>query len=453
MQQYKDHIQRILNEGTFTPGRSGNLEAASKPISEWEPDASLSVFGAQLRFDLSEGLPFVTGKSLPLKTMVKELTWMLRGESNTKTLGCKIWDRWALDHDVVTRRSIPEGLLVQIIVDKGYATTLEEAAAFVFNIYKKHIKWLGEGEAPDLANFAQMIELGEENFTTDFAKVNQELEELDIRLYEDIPRFKEGYCGPIYGEQWRRFTGAVVDPRNPDGNKKLVQIDQFMNAYDNLSNPKTRYTRKNYITAWNPAVTPVLSAGIKENIAAGNQGLSPCHNGLHLVVKPKIENGQHVGDVLNTSLHLLSSDTGLGLPFNISGYSLIHGIFACEFGLGDGTLSTNIDDAHIYANQVDGLKDVYLQRPTHKLPTLDREAYEPMFQDVVIRVYETTKKERGQDVTNVMFDKAIADAKESVPGQRRVLFEMFLNHVQADDILKLVKGYEFEPPIQFDLNK
>ena len=132
MKQYLDLLQDILDNGTEKDDRTGT--------------GTKSVFGRQMRFDLSEGFPLLTTKKVHLKSIIYELLWLIKGETNIKYLvdnGVRIWNEWP------------------------------------YVAYTKSSEYKGE----DIKEFALKV------------KENDSFAE------------KWGDLGPVYGKQWRDFNG------------------------------------------------------------------------------------------------------------------------------------------------------------------------------------------------------------------------------------------------------
>ncbi|MBI2031957.1 MAG: thymidylate synthase [Candidatus Levybacteria bacterium] len=173
-----------------------------------------SVFGRQIRFDLSRGLPLLTTKKVFLRGILHELIWFLRGDSNIKYLvdnGVHIWDDWGF---------------------KRYKESFENKKLNIKN--KKHKK-----------NIKNKKMLSQDEY---------------IERVKNDKKFAEkfGELGPVYGVQWRRWPAS-------DGRK----IDQVKWAIEKIK--KTPERRHIVISAWNPEFVYEM-AGKGKSVA-----LPPCH--------------------------------------------------------------------------------------------------------------------------------------------------------------------------------
>ncbi|HMB56151.1 MAG TPA: thymidylate synthase [Arenimonas sp.] len=145
---------------------------------------------------------------------------------------------------------------------------------------------------------------------------------------------ENGDLGPVYGKQWRRWSGA-------DG----VEIDQIRWLVDEIKrNPDSR---RLIVNAWNVADLPKMA-------------LMPCH----AIFQFYVANGK-----LSCQLYQRSADIFLGVPFNIASYALLTHMIAQVCGLGVGDFVHTLGDAHVYSNHFEQARE-QLSRAPKALPKL-----------------------------------------------------------------------------------
>jgi thymidylate synthase len=175
---------------------------------------------------------------------------------------------------------------------------------------------------------------------------------------------EQGDLGPIYGKQWRSFSGA---------NGKTV--DQIQWVIDEIRrNPDSR---RLIVSAWNP---PELD----------EMALPPCHCLFQLYV---------ADGKLSCQLYQRSADTFLGVPFNIASYALLTHMIAHVTGLQAGDFVHTLGDAHIYLNHIEQVKE-QLTREPFPLPTLQlnpdvRSIFDFQFDDIKIMNYRAHPHIKG----------------------------------------------------------
>ncbi|RYD53467.1 MAG: thymidylate synthase [Sphingobacteriales bacterium] len=253
MQPYLQLLQEILETGTDKSDRTGT--------------GTRSLFGRQIRFDLSEGFPLVTTKKVHLKSIIYELLWFLKGDTNIAYLnehGVRIWDEWA---------------------------------------------------------------------------------------------DANGDLGPVYGHQWRSWTGA-------DG----ITHDQIKDVLHQIqTNPDSR---RMIVSAWN--------VGELKQMA-----LMPCHALFQFYVA----NGK-----LSCQLYQRSADVFLGVPFNIASYALLTMMMAQVCGLESGEFIHTFGDVHLYSNHVEQAR-LQLSREPFPYPTM---RLNPAINDLFAFQYEDFTLENYQ---------------------------------------------------------
>jgi thymidylate synthase len=302
---YQELLKDILDNGVIKEDRTGT--------------GTLSVFGRQIRHQMSEGYPLLTTKKMAFKTMVTELLWFLRGDTNIKYLvdnGCHIWDGDA---------------------------------------YKSYEKWFWDNVPPKADTSGK---LSQEEF------INK------IKTDDEFAK-KWGKLGPIYGEQWRSWDWDL----NPE------PIDQIQNLINDLkTNPDSR---RLMVNAWNVGaldqmVLPPCHYGfqiytremtLEERSEWNHQNSDPLNRSMDYFPEHLDSMG-----VPKRKISLMwnqrSVDTFLGLPFNIASYGLLLEIIAKEVNMVPDELVGNLGDTHLYLNHITQAKE-QIKRDPYNLPKLE----------------------------------------------------------------------------------
>jgi len=253
MQNYLSLLNKILTYGTVSEDRTGV--------------GTLSIFGEQLRFDLTTHFPAITTKKLLFNAVKAELLWFLEGSNDERRLA-----------------------------EIQYGTR---------DPSKKTI-WTA-------------------NATSDYW----------------LPKSKfTGDIGLGYGVQWRNWRSPVT------GNEQAsVSHDQLKSLIENIK--KDPYSRRHILLAYNPGELDQMA-------------LPPCH----MMAQFYVRNGE-----LSCQMYQRSADLPLGIPFNIASYALLTCMIAQVCDLTAKELIITIGDAHIYLNQIPGIKE-QLTRSPKPLPKL-----------------------------------------------------------------------------------
>jgi len=301
---------------------------------------TISVFGRQIRHDMSRGFPLLTTKKMYWKGIVTELLWFLRGDTNIKYLvdnDCHIWDGDAY-------KNYEKNAVVGDVIDSYYEPSTD--------------KW-------HLYNKEELIDKIKTDEVTEFAK-------------------KWGDLGPIYGKQWRDWGGDKFVGDNFPNFKN--GIDQIQRAIDKLKTDPD--SRRNIVSAWNVDELDQMT-------------LPPCHYGFQVYTRElnynekvhearkrfgfESEDGTRTFDInskesiefLNSSQRAISLmwnqrsvDTFLGLPFNIASYGLLLEIIAKEVNMVPDELIGTLGDVHLYKNHIEQAKEQLTREPM-ELPKLN----------------------------------------------------------------------------------
>jgi thymidylate synthase len=313
---YLKLLHDILNNGVKKQDRTGT--------------GTISVFGRQIRHDMRLGFPLLTTKKMPFKTIVTELLWFLRGDTNIKFLvdnNCHIWDGDA---------------------------------------YKNYLnEHLPENGTLTLEEFITLIKQNEK------------------------PAFHElGELGPIYGKQWRSWEGLNSNTdqitnlinnlkTNPDSRRLMVNAWN-VGELNQMVLPPCHYGFQVYTRelTWEEQVQWVLK---NTDVELENVYI------VEEIAKPSTPTR-----AISLMWNQRSVDTPLGLPFNIASYALLLMMIADEVNMVPEELIGNLGDCHIYLDQQDGVRE-QLNRQPMRLPkvTIQDGIYCSSPSDVLLENYES----------------------------------------------------------------
>jgi len=304
--QYKLLLNELLEGGVGKEDRTGT--------------GTLSVFGRQIRHNMKDGFPLITTKKMAIKTMMTELKWFLKGDTNIKYLvenGCNIWngDAYKAYLDKETTPGIPP-----------------------------HDFVLSRSE------FIDKIKTDDE-----FAK-------------------KWGELGPIYGKQWRSWRGHPYST-NPDDFDQIEKLIQQLRT-----NPDSR---RLMVSAWNVSqlddmVLPPCHYGFQ----VYTRGLSMEERIDYALSKNDFrftdaiinEEDYEKYNIPTRAISLMwnqrSVDTFLGLPFNIASYGMLLELLAWEVNMVADELIGNLGDVHLYTNHIEQATE-QIGRTPFELPTIE----------------------------------------------------------------------------------
>ena len=316
--KYQELLQDILDNGIKKEDRTGT--------------GTISVFGRQIRHNMSEGFPLLTTKKMAWKTMVTELLWFLRGDTDIRFLwknNCSIWDGdWY----------------------KKYETNCSEPYT--------------------LEEVKQKVKDGNHNFHDSM---------FDL--------------GPIYGKQWRSWSAGSLEDKhgfgkidqianlindlktNPDSRRLMVnawnvgELDQMVlppchygfQVYTRELSASERITYKNF------KKTELFDSHELYDFMKNNENVSI---DLDEVVHKQCDEAKIPRRAISLMWNQRSVDTFLGLPFNIASYGLLLTILAKEVNMVPDQLIGNLGDTHLYLNHIEQAKEQITREP-FELPTLN----------------------------------------------------------------------------------
>lgn len=356
--QYLSLIKEILETGNKKQTRNGGV---------------ISLFGRTLRHNFKDGFPAFTTKKLAWKQVVGELLWMLSGSTNIKPM-----------------------------VDQGNYIWVGDAYRKYVDTHEKY-EWTDEFCEQNLKDLGDQWDTVSKEEFIDRIKTNSNFAN------------KWAELGPVYGAQWRKYSGATYMPypgegETPDqrwyrmGNNSVANntVDQVSNIIHLLKTDPD--SRRMLVSAWNPLVlhkvtlppchyswqvyTRELTWYERAEIAGFMEGEKEVLRRSYIYKSNlkghkfyklfrETDTIEQIFDKLNIptrSISLMwtqrSGDALLGIPFNVSSYGLLLNILAKAVNMVPDELMCSLVDVHIYNDHIEGAKE-QIQREPYPFPTLN----------------------------------------------------------------------------------
>jgi len=322
--EYKKLVERVLSEGVVKGDRTGT--------------GTMQVFGHMSRYDCkNDRLPLLTTKNVHFKSVLYELLWFLRGDTNIQYLcknGVTIWDEW------------PYKQYVQSI-NKDIDNQSADASEIVSTEH-------GLMRAFDIKEFAKHI------------------------AEDDLFAKKYGDIGKVYGKQWVRWEAVTGNKMIPSGNHAIgatevpvvEEINQLKNAIQTLkSNPDSR---RILVSAWYPGQVEKASlppchymyqfcSTVMDPRERINAYIDQCKQAGIIPDLGKMEEELELAAFPTRKLSLLfnmrSVDIGLGWPFDIASFGILLAMVARYTNHVTNEVIIASADTHIYLNHVEPLKE------------------------------------------------------------------------------------------------
>jgi thymidylate synthase len=331
MKNYLDMLSTILETGF---SERNNIPEGSEAASCRTGEFTKKLFKYDLSYDLSTGkLPMVTAKKQHWKSTVAELLWCMNGERHLSGLirrGCTFWNKW------------PYQRLVHMIKALKPQSSGESDEEYMTRL---------EANTPTEEKFGEAMKMLIDNPA-----------KLPNHIYQLLTQVDD--MGPLYGYQWRNWTNKTFatqigkHPHFYDIYQDGKGIDQLAEVVDKIKNKPN--DRRMIVSSWNVS-------------DLGEMTLPPCH-ACHI-------NHYVRGDYLDVHMVQRSCDAPIGVPVNITFYSLYTIILAQITGKKPGMLHWTGENVHIYENQIDAVKEMITREP-YELPTVEIQAKLSSLEDI-----------------------------------------------------------------------